>query len=479
MKILAIILLFLNCILFAIADTDEKLIFLMTHYRHGARAPNKLDDNFLDTLKEKWTNPGELTGIGERMHYLLGFRNRNRYIVEKKFLSEKYDPHEILIYSSFYNRTLVSAASQLQGFYPQNEGLGETLTEEKKKNSYPPVDMNISGVDEELEKLGDCSLPNNMVLTSIRMINVNERRIRLFALEDCKDEVDEIKKKNMETLPNLISFVEEFNNKYGAKINEFEGQSGKKYDIDYIDKFCDSFIADYTEKRPLTEFKKTGIDFEELEEYCHEYSRMNFMYHYSGDKEKLIPHLEASRLMEEFIYYMQLRINADMNGENIDEKYKDFSKPKMLMISAHETTLSLHEMFLIDALGLNETFYIFPKFAGQMALEVTRKNDGPKKSYNDYFINYYLNDKLLLKMPVQEFIEKVEPHIWSDQKIKDFCGIIDQIVVFRNSTVYETKKDNAKTAYKVLMSVFICLSAILLALVVILGLKLSNRPSIK
>ena len=34
-----------------------------------------------------------------------------------------------------------------------------------------------------------------MVLTAIRMINLNERRIRLFALEDCKDEVDEIKKK--------------------------------------------------------------------------------------------------------------------------------------------------------------------------------------------------------------------------------------------------------------------------------------------
>ena len=133
--------------------------------------------------------------------------------------------------------------------------------------------MNISGVDKELEKLGDCSLPNNMVLTSIRMINLNERRLRLISLEDCKDEVDEIKKKNMETVPNLISFVEEFNNKYGAKINEFEGKSDEKYDIDYMDRFCDSFIADYTENRPLTEFKKTGIDFEELEEFCHEYSR--------------------------------------------------------------------------------------------------------------------------------------------------------------------------------------------------------------
>ena len=105
----------------------------MTHYRHGARAPNTLDENFKDTLGEKWTTPGELTGVGERMHYLLGLRNRNRYITEKHFLSEKFDPHEMLIISSFYNRTLVSASSQLQGFYPESAELGETLTETQKK----------------------------------------------------------------------------------------------------------------------------------------------------------------------------------------------------------------------------------------------------------------------------------------------------------------------------------------------------------
>ena len=478
MKLLTFFL-FLNYLFFAICDTDEKLIFVMTHYRHGARAPNTLDENFRDTLGEKWTTPGELTGVGERMHFLLGLRNRNRYITEKHFLSEKFDPHEMLIISSFYNRTLVSASSQLQGFYPESAELGEILTETQKKNAYPQVDMNINGVDEELKKLGDCALPNKMTLTPIRMTNANERKLRLFALDDCKDEVAEIRKKNMETLPNLISFVEEFNNKYGEKINKFEGKSGQKYDIQYMDRFCDSFIADYTEDREMAEFSKTGIDFEELEEYCHEYSRMCFMYHYSGDKDKLIPHLESSRLMEEFIYYMLLRIDADMNGENIEEKYKDYSKPKMLMISAHETTVSLNEMFLLDALGLNETFFTFPKYAAQMAFEVTRSNDGPKKSYNDYFINYYFNDDLKLRMPVQEFIEKIKPHIWSKEKIDDFCGIEDKIVVFKNSTVYETKKDKAKTAYKVLMSVFICLSAILLAIVIFLGMKLSSRPSIK
>ena len=40
------------------------------------------------------------------MHYLLGIRNRIKYIIDGKFLKDKFDPHEILIYSSCINRTI-------------------------------------------------------------------------------------------------------------------------------------------------------------------------------------------------------------------------------------------------------------------------------------------------------------------------------------------------------------------------------------
>ena len=40
---------------------------------------------------------GELAGIGERMHYLLGLRNRLRYVNEYNFLSENYNSSELLI----------------------------------------------------------------------------------------------------------------------------------------------------------------------------------------------------------------------------------------------------------------------------------------------------------------------------------------------------------------------------------------------
>ena len=90
---------------------------------------------------------------------------------------------------------------------------------------------------------------------------------------------------------------------------------------------------------------------------------------------------------------MKKRIDADINGENIEGQYKDYSRPKMLIISGHETTISLHEVFLMDSLGFNDSFFIFPKFAAQIAFEVTRKNDGPKKNYSDYFDEYLLPKK--------------------------------------------------------------------------------------
>ena len=78
---------------------NEELIYAQLYIRHGARTPNTLFENGEDRLKEKWPGRGEITGVGQRMEYLLGLRNRRRYITDKyKFLSEKYDPHESLIF---------------------------------------------------------------------------------------------------------------------------------------------------------------------------------------------------------------------------------------------------------------------------------------------------------------------------------------------------------------------------------------------
>ena len=70
---------------FLFLNTNGRLVFLYTHFRHGARGPVELNDNFEDNLGEKWTSLGELTGVGERMHYLLGLRKRKNISKKKDF----------------------------------------------------------------------------------------------------------------------------------------------------------------------------------------------------------------------------------------------------------------------------------------------------------------------------------------------------------------------------------------------------------
>ena len=111
MKVCFLILITFQIFFFSLSE--DRLVFLYAHYRHGARAPLAINDSFYDRFGEYWDNPGELTGLGQRMLYILGLKNREKYIKQEKFLSEKFDPHEIYIHSTNYNRTMESGSSYL------------------------------------------------------------------------------------------------------------------------------------------------------------------------------------------------------------------------------------------------------------------------------------------------------------------------------------------------------------------------------
>ena len=478
MKLLLFILIIYNfCFLFSY-DKD-KLIFVVIHFRHGARAPQKINDSFIDLVGEKWENPGELTGVGQRIHYILGLRNRKRYIEDNKFLSKRFDPHEILIYSTHYNRTIVSCASHLQGLYPQNIEGEKNLNEKQKNSSIPRVDCSDSYIQNKINDLNDNALPNSMMLAPIKMLYHTERKAIVFDQDGCEIKREEIKKinlesKSLESSQILSNFTNEFNEKYKTNLNKFFGDF-KNYDIDDIDKICDAFISSYADGRDLTEFKNTEINFEEFEEICLKYNKFNYIYHYAGDKEKVLPHVETSKIMTEFIHYMKERIDADIKDEKIEEKFKDYSRPKMLMFSGHDTTVSSHQVFLIEAFGFNYSDYIYPQFGDQISFEVTRKNDGPKSNYSDYTVHYFFNDDEIYNITFNEFLEKIEPHIWSEQKINDFCQF-NKINDSLHNFNFNKKTDNAKTTYKALTIILSILCALLLISTIFLAIKLLRKP---
>ena len=230
----------------------------------------------------------------------------------------------------------------------------------------------------------------------------------------------------------------------------------------------------------MEKLNKTGIDQDILIQECFEFSGLNFRDWISGDKDRTLATLETSKIMREFIYYMKRRIDTDINKENIEEKLEDYSKPKMLMISGHDTTISALEMFFVKVFfNNNESYYIHPKFASQVAFEITTFNGDKKdengtvinKTYEDYYINYYFNDKLIFNYTVEEFIKKVEPALWSDSKIDTYCKF-DQKE--GGDSTDNNKDDDDKNLYHSLTIAFSIISAVFLLIIIFLIVK-ANR----
>ena len=457
--------------LFYFSLSQDRLVFLCTHFRHGARAPQSVNDSFYDILGEFWSIPGELTGVGQRMHYILGLRNREKYIKKEKFLSETYDAHEILIYSTHFNRTMISCSSQLQGFYPIREHLGYNLTQEQKEIAYPPGNISQE-IQDAVDEIESVALPYQMTLIPIRMISDNDREIIIGDIEECKEESNAIFSQNTQNVQELKDIVKYFNGKYAESLNKYFNKETASFDIKELYDICDAFLSDYVDKREMKEFKaKSGLDFDIFKEDCFNYTGSYYIYGFHGDEDKIFTRVESSRLIRKELYYMKRRLDADISAENEDANLKDFSRPKMLMISAHDSSLTSDIVLLLVSLGLNiSEFYHFPRYASQLALEV-RTTKSKCSSYSDYYILGLHDEDELFNINAQEFIDKVESNLWSDEKIDDFCGFDSDYNITIND---EDKKDNAKTAYKVLMSVFICLSAILLATTILFAYKYSK-----
>ena len=467
--------LLLSLISFTLLDDPKptyRPVFVFTHFRHGARAPQGYIDQkeLLDYALEKWENPGELTGMGQRMHYLLGLRNRERYIEKtyKHFLSDKFDPHEILIYSSSLNRTILSATAQLQGLYPEEKG--EELLEGQKDLAVPRVNLSAE-IQAKLEALGVNALPHKISLAPVRMISPLEKKIIIYDIPQCLFRRDEMRKKNEKEKDSLKNITEFFKEKYLVKLKPIYDKYENPYDIHFIDKFCDGYIAGYTEGRPMKTIMDTGIDREEMLKYCYEFSALNFRDWISGDKERTLATLEVSKLMREFIHYAKERIKIDKDNrtEEVQADKKDYSKPKMMMISAHDSTVSTLEMFFAKVFANNDdNFYRYPYFATQVALEVVIDESIPQENITDldYKIKYFFNDEEVFMKNMTDFINAVEPKLFTDQYIDEYCNFTQPVI----------KTEEKKTFFYLTITFSVTTLFLLIALIIVI-IKCKRKTS--
>ena len=110
---------------------------------------------------------GELSPIGERQHFLLGEKVAKIYIDDLKFLPEEYDPKQIFIASTNFNRTIMSGASEILGYY--NNWKHELLTGDEDTDSIPPFP--VDGFEQLKRDLDKKVTPQNYQQIPLHLTN--------------------------------------------------------------------------------------------------------------------------------------------------------------------------------------------------------------------------------------------------------------------------------------------------------------------
>ena len=162
---------------------SKQLLFVFSIFRHGARSPKEnINSEKKDIFNVTWKAGSELTSVGMRQHFLLGYKNRIKYIEKQKFLSETFNPREIQIYATAKNRTIQSALAQMQGLYPPSTGF--SLTSLQEINALPPI-SNTSSYSSELLLLSNFSLPGKMSLVPVFVFYSPENFFNLWKEKQC------------------------------------------------------------------------------------------------------------------------------------------------------------------------------------------------------------------------------------------------------------------------------------------------------
>ena len=382
--------------------STDNLFFVFEHFRHGARSPcnggflNKTDD-----IGGKWPDYGGLTNVGIRQHYSLGQTLRKYY---DGFISREYDPKEIKIYCSNYNRTMISAQSQLLGFY------NNMSFEEIKKND---------------DILGENIIDNKMQLNSIiPPINLFEslykRKRRNFEITfsekfECpihKEMINKNKKviDELEVFDKLNNIKGKINTKYFEILNR-EFNLGV-YTMNYTGmlNFCDIYICNYFDegnnRQRLDKVAKKykEFDLKELLGMCYEYMAEKFFTLEGAEYANQSSIIIMSKIMKKMVNYMESRI---INQND----FKSYDSPKFVMYSGHDDTLTQMQLFL------NKSFHInleWVPFASNQIFEI-------RKYENVFYVEVYYNSKLKMNITFSQFSDIVENSIMNEDEINQKC----------------------------------------------------------
>jgi hypothetical protein len=190
----------------------------------------------------------------------------------------------------------------------------------------------------------------------------------------------------------------------------------------FLNTLTDQFIADVYDGRDMS-FLEREYDIN-VEQFLNDSMTIfvSFIEDYAyGDKDLDLVSMSMSPVFKEMTELMKNRVGGDIFGTNDDIAYSDYSKPKMVMISGHDTSTAASMMFMRKIFKLNHTF-IAPVFTTNTMFEVYKNSTKPE-SYYDYIVKYYFNDQLLGTFNFAEFVDTISKELWTKEEIEDYCHL--------------------------------------------------------
>ena len=243
----------LSLIIISIERDTDGLIFVYEHVRHGARGPSSgfqsYFENGTDEYQVQWDLDAELSAIEKRQHDFLGVRNRLRY--GKLINFTKYNPREILIHATDYNRTHQSINSELLGMYGNNK---EERLNQKEKEEYEMVN-NIyleesnrelyDRINKELDSIGNQVNGKSVPIFNIRRFKSG----RIFLVDKCA-KLNQYRDRKVGST--VRALYDEFEQKYAKQFREFFDNPNYFRDYNKMKSITDHYICDYDNKKNLS-----------------------------------------------------------------------------------------------------------------------------------------------------------------------------------------------------------------------------------
>ena len=440
----------ISFMIFQISFTEDQLRWTFELINHGTRSPHKdLDADFKDFSNHQWIGQNELTGVGLRQSFLIGYRDKLRYIDEKHLISEEYDPREILVYASENNRTLMSANALLHGLYPP--GTGPTIDPSLVDRAVPPVDSSL--YKEEKERLDNCNhtaLPDRMNLVPVHINFAHEFFTQYETSKKCKalKSYEEKNQQRSEVKDFLNAMKEKYKNLDKIFVNK--NVSLENYESAYT--FFDTLLCLYNDAADEFDeiINKLGMKgrVNEVIDDCKRFLFLNTVGNGNNDTE-FINYL-VSPLFKKIISYIDLRIKKDVEN---DFDYRGYDLPIYYLISGVGNTCGTFMSFMHKYFN---TTIKFADYATNIHLELyLENNDSENINENNYRIEYYFNDEFLLSIPYKEFKSKFEKELYDTSNITEFCQ-------------KEEKKENDNKEKLYYIGIFVGLGIVIILVIIII-----------